>query len=493
MGDFQFEPVSAAHPSAPNPAGATDPVPDSAGAPGGAPALVLSRSPSAKPGGRSVAWRAVIGSRLIVLCAGVLAVLEIGQAPGSQAFDPARLTSPFGYFGNLLMAPFARWDSVWYLAIARGGYAHEVPRTAFFPLYPLVTRGVGLVIGSDLLAGVLISLACFAVAMLLFHRLVCLELDSTRAEVAVLLLAFCPMAYFFSAVYTESLFLALSLGCLLCARSGRWALAGGLGALAALSRNSGVVLVVPVLIMFLYGPRTDALPSPRSPDAGRRPAAAPGAPLSPAIRRWAQTAAGRLDYLARRFLTPRYRFSPAILWAGLIPLGLLAYLAYLGLTMHDAFAPFHAQAFWYRHFVWPFAGVWKGAVAAWDGLRQLVHGPAPPVYFKLAGGDPLNVAGQNLLLFGALVVGVIALIGTFRELPFAYGAYVFCSLAMPLADPDIPQPLASLPRYEVVLFPLFMWVSSLLVRRRLVPAGIGVCAVLLGLFTADFATWRFVA
>ncbi len=456
--------MSSAHSSASSPAGATEPVPDSAGAGVAAPALMLSRSPSAGPDGRSVALRAFVGSRLIVLCAGMLAVLEIGQAPGSQAFDPARLTSPFGYFGNLLMAPFARWDSVWYLAIADGGYAHQVPRTAFFPLYPLVTRGLGLVIGSDLVAGVLISLACFAVAMVLLHRLVCLELDRTRAEVTVLLVAFCPMAYFFSAVYTESLFLALSLGCLLCARSGRWALAGGLGGLAALSRNSGVVLLVPVLLMFLYGPRTDSAPL-------------PGVALRSGWRR----------------LAPRHRLSPAVAWSALIPLGLLVYLAYLGLTMHDALAPFHAQAFWYRHFVFPFAGVWKGGVAAWDGLRQLLHGPAPPVYFKLAGGDPLNVAGQNLLLFGALVIAVIALIGTFRELPVAYGAYVLCSLAMPLADPDIPQPLASLPRYEVVLFPLFMWAASLLVRRRLVPTGVGACAVLLGLFTADFATWRFIA
>ena len=64
-------------------------------------------------------------------------MLSFGRRPGTQAFDPANLTAPFGYFGNLLAAPFARWDSVWYLAIAQGGYDHEATRTAFFPLYPL--------------------------------------------------------------------------------------------------------------------------------------------------------------------------------------------------------------------------------------------------------------------------------------------------------------------------------------------------------------------
>ena len=78
-----------------------------------------------------------------MFCAGVLAVLAFGPAPGWQGFDPARLTSPFGYFGNLLVAPFARWDSVWYLAIAQGGYGHQVANTAFFPLYPLIASVFG--------------------------------------------------------------------------------------------------------------------------------------------------------------------------------------------------------------------------------------------------------------------------------------------------------------------------------------------------------------
>ena len=54
-----------------------------------------------------------------------------------------------------------------------------------------------------------------------------------------MLIAFCPIAFFFSAVYSESLFLALSLGCILEARRGRWATAGLLGALGAASATAG--------------------------------------------------------------------------------------------------------------------------------------------------------------------------------------------------------------------------------------------------------------
>jgi len=96
------------------------------------------------------------------------------------------------------------------------------------------------------------------------------------------------------------------------------------------------------------------------------------------------------------------------------------------------------------------------------------------------------------MLFSFLVVGLIACVGAFRRQPFAYGAYALLGLAVPLSDPVVPQPLSSFPRYEVVLFPLFIWGAGFLVRRRMTTAGIAAMAVLLGLFTAEFATWRWV-
>jgi hypothetical protein len=429
-------------------------------------AAIVRRIPLPRLGDRTalrVAWQALWTSRAVVFFSGVLAVLSIGKASDWRGFDPIRLTTPFGYFGNLLAAPFARWDSVWYLTIAHGGYDHEPARTAFFPLYPLLLRGIGVVIGSDLIAGVLISVVTFAIALVLLYRLVELELDADVARVSVLLIAFCPMAYFFSAIYSESLFLALSLGCIWRARMGRWASAGVLGALAAAERNSGVMLLVPVVLLFLYGPRAD-----------RDPVALIGASR---IRR----------------LLPRYRPTPSLAWVLLVPAGLGAYVLALALTSGDGLAPFHAQQVWFRHFAGPFGGVWDGAVAAWDGLRQLLHGPAPPLYFAVAGGDPLTVAGQNLMLFAFLVLGAIALVGAFRRLPVAYGAYCLVALALPLSYPVTPQPLMSLPRYEVVLFPLFIWGAWWITRRRLTSPALAALAVLLGLFTAEFATWRFVA
>jgi hypothetical protein len=326
-------------------------------------------------------------------------------------------------------------------------------------------HGVGLVIGSDLVAGVLISLAAFMMSLVLLYRLVALELDDELARIAVMLIAFCPMAYFFSAVYSEALFLALSLGCFWQARTGRWAWAGLLGGLAAAERATGITLVVPLVLLFLYGPRVER---------------APAFPLvsQPRLRR----------------LLPRYRPTASLAWVLLVPAGLAAYVLALVFLNGNGLAPFHATStFWFRHFAGPFGGVWSGAVAAWDGVRQLLHGPPPPVYFKAYGGNALWGAGTNLMLFGFLVLGAVALVGTFRRLPVAYGAWCLAAVALPLSDPVTPQPLQSIPRYEVVLFPLFMWAAWWVRRRQLVTPAIASLAVLLGLFTAEFATWRFVA
>jgi hypothetical protein len=412
------------------------------------------------------AWRSLWTSRLMVLAAGVLGVLEFGTAPGTTGFDPTRLTAPFGYFGNLLAAPSARWDSAWYLAIAHSGYHPDRLRTAFFPLYPLLIKGLSYVVGSLVVAGVVISLAGFLAALFLLERLSALDLDLDTSRLSVTLLAFCPVAYFFSAVYSESLFLALSLGAVYAARRERWALAGGLGGLAAATRNSGVVLLVPLLMLYLWGPR------------GRQVAA-------PAFQ--------RLRRPSLRALRPRHRVRPSILWLALVPGGLGAYLVFLAIDLGDGLAPFHVQHFWYHAYAGPFGGVWEGAVAAWDGLRQLLHGPPPPVYFTKSGGDPLSGAGANLMLFGFLVLGAVTLAGTLRWLPLAYGAYVVAALALPLTYPVTPQPLQSLPRYEVVLFPLFMAGAAWAARRGSATRVVACSAVLLGLFTAQFATWRFVA
>jgi hypothetical protein len=81
-----------------------------------------------------------------------------------------------------------------------------------------------------------------------------------------------------------------------------------------------------------------------------------------------------------------------------------------------------------------------------------------------------------------------------RTLPSAYGAYVIVALAMPLSYPVAPQPLMSLPRFLLVLFPLTMWLAAWLAARpRVQKPAIGLSALLMVVFAAQFATWHWVA
>ncbi len=104
--------------------------------------------------------------------------------------------------------------------------------------------------------------------------------------------------------------------------------------------------------------------------------------------------------------------------------------------------------------------MWDGVKAGFEGARQLLSFQRQHVYFPIAGGSPFVAAGHNLLLLGFLIAAVPGVVGVLRRLPLAYGAYVLAALALPLSYPVTPQPLMSLPRFLVVLFPLSMWLAA---------------------------------
>jgi hypothetical protein len=111
-----------------------------------------------------------------------------------------------------------------------------------------------------------------------------------------------------------------------------------------------------------------------------------------------------------------------------------------------------------------------------------------------AGNSPSILAGHDLLLLAFLIMAVIAVAGVLRVLPLAYGAYVLAALALPLSYPASPEPLMSLPRYLVVLFPVSIWLASWLAARpRARLPVLGASAVLMAIFAAEFATWHWVA
>jgi hypothetical protein len=399
-------------------------------------------------------WPAFVVSRLLVFAAAAIASSQYE----SSAAAARRATAlpylhpfsdwPLGGLLDAILAPLARFDSIWYLAIAQDGYLPQTlpgnigVKAAFFPLYPELVRIVSITgdPATTLIASYVVSGAAFLIALLLLHRLTSLELGRRYARPAVMLMAFAPTSYFFSAPYTESLFLAVTIGAFLAARQGHWAAAGVLAVACSATRNTGVLILLPLLLLYLYGPRGEEQP-------GAEPA---------------------------RRLTPRYRPRLDIVWLALAPLGIVAFSAYLASATGDAFAWRTSQDVFGRVATDPIQGAWSGIRAGIEAL----------------GPDRGSFASLNLYNLAFLVFALVATVGILRRLPIAYGAYVIVALVIPLSAPIPEEPLRSLPRFTLVLFPLWMWLATVVERRGLTKPVTAISAVGLVLLTAAFATWH---
>ncbi|HSH39947.1 MAG TPA: mannosyltransferase family protein [Chthoniobacterales bacterium] len=158
-----------------------------------------------------------------------------------------------------LINMWSRWDAGWYQSIAEKGYDFVPNRrssTAFFPVYPMLMRAVHRFSpsgsdGSWLVCGIIVSNAALLVALIYLVRLVRIDFDHAAAARSALYLLVFPTSLFFSAVYSESLFLAFTLACFYHARKEQWWLAGIIGAAAALTRSLGILLVAPLAVEYL--------------------------------------------------------------------------------------------------------------------------------------------------------------------------------------------------------------------------------------------------
>lgn len=147
---------------------------------------------------------------------------------------------------------WTRWDAGWYVSIAERGYFFTPDgqsNVAFFPLFPLLILAATFLGLNSFVAGWLIANLAFLGAGLLFWRLTEATAGGQAAHRGLLWLTVFPYAFFYGAVYAESLFLLGAVGAFWAAERGRFGLATVLGAMAALTRPVGIVLL-PALVAF---------------------------------------------------------------------------------------------------------------------------------------------------------------------------------------------------------------------------------------------------
>ena len=190
-----------------------------------------------------IALLTFIGSRLILLFAISFSAKFIPQKSGGEYWN----------VGPSWIKYLLRYDSGWYLKIAVEGYTYDGDNliqqpVVFYPLYPLIAKILAKIIVIDqTIAVLLVSNTSIVVAILLLCKLVKDSYGDVIALHTVALLSFFPASLFFSAGYTESLALLITVVFFLLLNSKRIIPAALCSGLAAATRLTGIVLLLPLL------------------------------------------------------------------------------------------------------------------------------------------------------------------------------------------------------------------------------------------------------
>lgn len=375
-------------------------------------------------------------TRFIVFMAAYLAEIAIPGVEGDAYYHVNR--------ANIFLDVWARWDSAFYLNIIQFGYWFQPgyqSSVAFFPLYPLMMGIIEPIVGSYLAAGVWVSNLCLLGALFFLYRLTELEFgDVGAATRAIFYIAAFPTSFFFTAVYTESTFLLFAVGSMYFARKQLWGWAALMGMLCSASRIVGVIMWGVVGLEWLR---------------------AHGWTLTTIHRKesWQNLVkALRTDYISLAIIC-------------MIPLGLFSYMYFLKHVFDDPVAFSTTQSAWGRQTVGPFVIIRRDTSALFTG--------------NIWSGQIWYHIALDLAAFFAVVLAAIPI---WRRLGASYALYSLLCVLIPVSSGT-----QSISRYMLVIFPFFMmlgWWGRYQAIDRTVTIGF---SVFLGIMTAVFVNWIFIA
>jgi hypothetical protein len=347
---------------------------------------------------------AFVVSRVIFYTTAVVAMFTIPEYAGDDY-------TPRDFETHPLVDASLRWDAGWYIDIARDGYewtGEGEESVAFFPLFPLLLRGLWVALPDQLfyVSSVLLAHLLFFVALMLVWVYAARFGGRVVAQRTLLLFAIFPTAFFFNAVYTEALFVILSALILLALHRSTFLAAGIAGFLASLTRPTGVMLAIPY-----------------------------------AIQLWKHRSEG-------------WRAIAARAWPGvLIPAGLGLYMLYLAVQFGRPFGFLQVQEAWGHVQMSPIR-------ALVDSFRYLLETETRDIYYVMGGVN-------TFLTIWALVMAFVIIRSDSLGASFAFAA-----ILVPLAAGVESMPVVSMGRYVLVLFPLFVplarWAANWSVQALLV-------------------------
>jgi hypothetical protein len=379
---------------------------------------------------------AALVSRAAIILVGFFAVLTFGLSTPEVGFTLAD--------DPLLNLP-ARFDAGWYGTIAQDGYSFSgrfdrQQNIAFFPAFPMLMRGAGAATGGFapgipkpwrqarlLWGGVFVSIAAFAWACVYLFRLGRdLGLGHHRAQASGWLLAAYPFAAYFSAAYTEGLFLLGTVGAFYHFRRREWVRSAGWGLLVGLTRPNGCLLSVVLAVMA-------------------------------AEELW-----------RARSTVPRYPLARAIASAAAPGIGMLLYTAYMKQLTGYGFAWARIQEAWSRSF--------EGLAPAERALTWV----STEGLLRVVSHLPFDAINAAAFLFALAMIWPI-----WRRLGPAWAVLVIINILPPFFSGGV----LSMGRMTSTLFPIFVALAAMLPEAFITPFVL-TFALGQGLVASLFFTWR---
>ena len=332
------------------------------------------------------------------------------------------ITESYKYLGI-----WKNWDAIHYLDIAQLGYSNFGDNKfliVFFPLFPALIALFNLLIDDYLVSGFVVAGIASVFVGLLFNHLVRLDFSKQTAHYSVFFLFIFPTSYFLHIPYTESVFLALCLGCFLAARKGFWITVGVLGFFACMTRINGLILF-PALLFEIWNE---------------------------------YTLTGKLN---RRWIS-----------LGFIPVGFLLYLClnYYISGNPTVFLTYQKEH-WSKYLRFPIYGLWE-------------------TYKSLFVVEPAVslMRGFQELLF--VIIGLAAIVLGWKYLRNSYKVWMILNWLLFVSTSYI----LSVPRYTLILFPLFILISLAAEKSEIFKQIFTVWSILyLSLFIIQFVRvwWAF--
>lgn len=352
---------------------------------------------------RDMLWL-FLGTRLLLVVGTYLSFILFPVPPHVYPQTPVDILG--------LLLSWKHWDAIDYIQIAQSGY-QNITETAFFPLFSMLVKCVALLFGNHAytLAAMLVSNLALLGALYVLYQIAADALGERVGRRTMLYLCLFPTAFFFFTGYDESLFLLLSSSTLFALRHQKWILAGGLGALAALTRSAGVLLVFP----FLY-------------------------------ELWMAR-----DLSQPGLLKQVVGLIPKALPIFLIPLGTLLYCYYCWRYFGNPFSFAAVEKSWGRPFTLP----WIGLI---DGFRQ--------IFIIQPFGSFMEV--HTLIDLSAVLAFIALAIVGWRYLSMRYTIWIVILLLFMLSGSAITSadPLFADQRYVLEMFPGFITLAALGMKHQ---------------------------